>query len=392
VRSAARGPAAAAGAALLVAGCGAILGIDDIAYAPEAEEAGARTIDGALEGGAPPGPDDARVTESDADDSAAGNDSAAMNDARPDGPFTLLEGLTAPEALVVDDTSLYWVSVAGGGVGSIQRAAKDGTGAVSTLAGNQPSPLDIALEGATLYWSVNQTPPASATAAQCLAMTAQTDGGAATCVTSGPYGSVRMTVTGAYVVVLAQPAGAGPPPQQIGYALADGGYASEPTQGASQAIAATPQNILVGNINGPHIDQLPLPALGNFGPMLCTTGCGGSQITDMVLDTAGTSPLWVSQFGGVFTMSTPPIAAATATHLAELGQTPQRLARDQSYVYVTTTSSVFAVPIVPLDGGLTALTLASGEASPFGVAVDSAYVYWTDGSGKIRATSVPPPP
>jgi len=109
----------------------------------------------------------------------------------------------------------------------------------------------------------------------------------------------------------------------------------------------------------------------------------------MVIDVAG-NPLWVSGFGGVYEMTSPPVAPSTATHVADLPQAPSRMARDASYAYVTTTSAVYAVPLAPIDAGPPILTLAENESSPFGVTVDAERVYWTAGSA-IRATAVPPP-
>lgn len=355
--------------------CGALLGLDDIAY--DAADAGA-TLD-ASSGGDSAG-------ESALDGGAADQASAdaLATDAAQDGPFSVAVGLGLPQALAIDQTNLYWLNSIGAGLGSVQSMRKDGTGPMTTYATNQPSPLDIAVAGDSVYWSVNQSPPAPAQV-QCLAMTTSKDGGAPACVTSGAFASVRMTTNGAYVVVLSRAAAN----DFIGFGLPDGGYQNVQAQGVSQAITATSTNIFLGNPNGIHIDELTFPALGFLAPV-CTSGCGATTILDITVDVTGASLLWITQ-GGVFTEPTAP-TNATGTQLATLPAAGQRIARDASYAYVTTAQSVIAVPLSGKDAGAPVLTLASGEASPFGIAVDDEHVYWTDGNGSIRATSVPAPP
>ncbi len=345
-----------------------MLGLDGISYDP--------TDAGVADGGGPPASDDAAPPVSDGGEVAL--------DASHDGPFSLAVGLGAPQALAVDSTSLYWINATGSGVGSVQSMLKNGKGTVVTYATNQPSPLDVSVAEGNVYWSVNQT---VATQAQCLAMTASKDGGPASCVARGPFASVRMTTRGTYIVILAR----GTTDEFIGFALPDGGYQNVQTMGASQSVTATSSDIFLGN--GTHVDEATLPALGFLAPS-CVTNCGASPSLDITVDLTGVRLLWITQ-AGVFTAPTA-TTNATATELAKLPSAGQRIARDASYIYVTTEESVIAVPLaVSLGGamdGATYLTLASGEATPFGLAVDSEYVYWTDGNGAIRATPVPAPP
>jgi hypothetical protein len=294
-------------------------------------------------------------------------------------------GLGVGKALAIDDSRLYWVSVnASTGSGSVQSVLKDG-GALENIASNQPSPLDIAVDGTNVYWSANQTAPPTPTTSQCLAMYASDDGGTPTCATSGAFASMRMTVISSHVVVLSQGTNVNP---NIGFSTIGGPYQNVEAEGPALAIAATPTVIFLGDRG--HVDPLNWPGL-TFGGAACLSSCGANTSVDMTTDVTGQTLLWVTQDDGVYSLALPPVGGV-GTQLAQLPETPVRMARDLSYVYATTTNSVFAVPIAPLDAGLPTLKLAGGEVKPFGIAVDATYVYWTCANGTIRAANVPPPP
>ncbi len=75
-------------------------------------------------------------------------------------PVTLASGLSAPAALAVDGTNVYWTNIgklsAGGlpapGTGSVMQVAIAG-GTPKTLASNQSVPLGIAVSGSTVTWA-----------------------------------------------------------------------------------------------------------------------------------------------------------------------------------------------------------------------------------------------
>ena len=394
-------------ALMFAAGCASLLGIHEPPdVAADGGSAGDSSGSGSGSGGMGPGLDGSAQDAAeagavgDADAGVDGADGAGLDgpsidssdaDAgtRADGPFTLVpvQELGVPEALALDETRLYWISTQTTGGSSVQSVLKDG-GALATLATDQPTPIDIAVDGTNVYWSVNQTAPPTPTTSQCLAMYATKDGGAPACATSGAFGTLRMTISGAYVIVLSQ-AAANPNPT-IGFAPLGGAYQSTEAEGPSQAIAATPTLIYLGDRS--HVDALAWPAL-TYPPAVCNTAssCGVDPVADMTTDVTGENLLWSTQGNAIFTAAIPPTGAG-GTLLAQLPETPKRMARDLNYVYTTTTDAVFAVPIAAEDAGLPTLKLAAGEVDPFGIAVDTAYVYWTDANGTIRATSVPPPP
>jgi hypothetical protein len=113
-----------------------------------------------------------------------------------------------------------------------------------------------------------------------------------------------------------------------------------------------------------------------------------------VIDAAGANVLWVTSGGTVYAQAIPPQGMAPSTTMAmtvgTVMGTPQRMARDLSYVYVTTLNGVTygTVWAVPLAGGA-ARTLAAMENGPFGVAVDRDNVFWTLSDGSVHAVGIP---
>ena len=378
---------------MLAAACGQILGLDNIDY--EAGDGGttsapvsdATTAEDAL--GSPVGADGSAADQSIGDDAPG-----TSSDAGTEAGDALVPPVTIASApgtwgaalgVAVDLTRVYWVT----SEGYVLSAPKDG-GPTTTIATGQSEPLDVAMLGSTLYWSV--VPPG--TGPQCMVETASTAGGGAdaavTCICTAAVTTVRMTLGAGSVVFLAKGTGASVNNEYVGFSSA-GGFTNVQTQGPSSAITATTTQGFLGNGNGFHIDELGFPAL-TYGSAECTSSCGGTTIVDMALDAAEQNILWVTQGGGVHTIPIH-VNGAVGAQFVVLPATPQRMARDASYIYVTAgSSSVYAVPIAQAPDAGTFLTLANSETSPFGIAVDDTNLYWGNADGTIRRTSVPTPP
>jgi hypothetical protein len=391
--------AALCAACSLAAACGQVLGLDDIGY---------DVIDGGTilenDAHAPPDApsiaiDGSGIDGTVSDSSPHGGDDQSSGDANapPTGPLTIAQGPdgTAALGLAIDDARVYWVTA--GANGSVLSVLKDG-GDMTTIATGQPYPLDIAVSGTSVFWSV--TP--AGTGAQCMAMVASTpgaapDGGDAgpSCVVSSTDIAVRMTLGGGGLVILAQ-GPSGSTNEYVGTVSAGADFTNVETQGPASAVTATAHEAYFGNKNGNHVDEVALPSLV-YGPTVCTAGCGNTTIVDLTTDVALQNVLWISQGGGAYSA---PIAvsAASGTQYLQVAATPQRMARDASHIYVTVLatsaqapSSIIAASLAPGGDAGAFLTLSSPETNPFGIAVDETAVYWDDANGRVRKTNVPLP-
>lgn len=118
---------------------------------------------------------------------------------------------------------------------------------------------------------------------------------------------------------------------------------------------------------------------------LCAGGaCGPVAMTNNVVGNArymamnATHLYWTDDRAG--TVSRLPIAGGAAVTLASSQYNPEGIALDANYVYwllLTGGTGVGTVRRMPLAGGA-ATDLATGGKFPFGLAVDATSVYWTD--------------
>jgi hypothetical protein len=310
-----------------------------------------------------------------------------------DGSRVLACGQPYPKAIALDDSYVYWVNAeSSAGAGSVQRLSKAG-GAVKTLASAQPSPLDIAVDSTGVYWSINNetTPPAFP--GQCLVHSLTPDAGTPACVMQATVRPLRMTVTPSYVVVLSEADVAN---TRIGGSVKGTlqAYVNIMAEGSSEAVAATDSQVVLGDGNQPHVDELSVNLVlllgGNtFGTAVCQSTCGNGSVVDIALDTSLGTAYWATSNGDVayaaYVMPT-----TMGSLLGSVSGTPQRIAIDALYVYLS-------VMVTPRSGAIVAISRMGGppivltklSCAPFGIAVDVDNVYWSCSDQTIQSIPVP---
>jgi hypothetical protein len=348
-------------------------------------------------------------TRSDARSDAT-DSTAAMPDAPADAPEMRLASVTvvamgagaAGKGIALDGDRVYWADQdAATGTGTIRSVIKDGTGPL-TIATKQQTPLDVLVDGTALYWSVS--PPGASAATNCLAMVvSKATLDLPVCLTKANYTTIRMAAASSYIALLTYQGVQSPAVNPfLGFVptgVLSPSYSSPfQAMGPSNAIAATDEDIFSANRG--HVDEYTVGMPIAPAPQFCQSNCagGGSTIVDMVIDATGENVLWVTSDppngGTVYSQLIPPQGmgppATTGTTVGTVTGTPQRMARDASYVYVTTMTGTVngTVLAVPLGGGATR-TLAGMETGPFGVAVDEVNVYWTVADGSVHGVGVP---
>ncbi len=309
---------------------------------------------------------------------------------------TLAKNQSSPKGIAVDAYRVYWANqddLADDGLGSIMGALKNGKGTPYPLARGQAVPLDVAVGPVGIggiYWSVNATTALPPGMHQCLLKVLPAGATDFGCVATSSNATTRMVVTSDNSVLLTMDSTGA---SYVGYApltAADGGlgsaYVNRLAQGSSVAIAASAGEMYVGN--GGHIDTYAIPSL-KVGGNVCTT-CGNGNIMDIVFDDDQGVALWVTLGGSVMSAPFTPSLTSPAVLLATVDGTPQRIARDESYVYVTVDSTMTTGSVVAVArAGGAVTTLAAMQDAPFGIAVDTLNVYWTAADGTVKAVGRP---
>jgi len=159
--------------------------------------------------------------------------------------------------------------------------------------------------------------------------------------------------------------------------------------GASSVLASGtyPYELTVDETNVYWTDH---DSAGN-GTVMGVPSAGGSPVQLAISKDVGTMGIAVDKKNVYFTtgdgkmMQVPKNGGAVLTLSTALGNEPWGIATDGMNVYAVSepVHGPGAIVRVPVGGGATKV-LASGQVAPVGIAVDAAYVYWTDvDAGKV---------
>jgi hypothetical protein len=241
-------------------------------------------------------------------------------------PTTLTSIANGTTALAVDATDVYWTDVGNVGGGSpdagptgLVRSVPIGGGTPTIVATGQASPLDVAVDDASVYW-LNARPGA----------------------------------------VMKVPKGGGTP-----IVLASLSANSLPSEIAVDATS------VYWTSNGSNVNIATLQRVDKNGGTPALLADYETSISGFVID--ATNAYWTTSAGDV--MQTP-LAGGTSTALAYSQDSAMALAVDDASLYWTTSGG--SVLKLPLAGGCGApSTLYTGQDTLQSLAVDSTSVYFT---------------
>ena len=311
-------------------------------------------VDSSSGGGGPSGSRSTTSAGAGASTTASGTGTVAPSSATSSGsgggtPVELASGLVRPNHLVVDATSVYWLTMSG-----VEKVPIHG-GTKVTLGSVPPAnaPLSLALDGTSIYWTSGD-----------LVMRTPIGGGPpATLASSAPTGAIAVDAVYAYWT------------NQAGLAFKvsiNGGNPvtlyQPPSEEFAQTLAidATSLYWTVSNSPGGKVVRLPL---SGAAPIVLNYTI--SPPHELVIDE--THVYWADSTGDI--LGVPKSGGNPITLVA--GQPGiEYLAIDDANIYWSDPNNeIMKVPI----GGGTPTPVVTGQQNILSVAVDAANVYWTTG-------------
>ncbi len=309
-------------------------------------------------------------------DAADGGDAAAGDGAAGPGISGPAKDLAThqqtPTGIVVDSTSVYWLSEASSGkAGSILKVAKGG-GMPAVLASNLAGPNSLAASATTLYFTDNDPNGGS-----YQRLHRQDKGG------GGISADIVQVNANDHVF------GCSVQGTSVFFALQKNGSVSYLDTTAWTANSVVPVAIALGMVGLVVADsthawvgvtgQIKLVRRSDMTTTVFATVTG--TVRALVIDEASQTVFWADDSSVSALGKSSPGAAPLVFASSE--QAPSAIAIDATTVYWANTGdgSIRSAP----RGGGAPTTLASGESEPRGIAVDDSALYWTNyGDGRVR--------
>ena len=292
-----------------------------------------------------------------------------------------------PAGLAVDETRVYWADPGAGEIFAMPKAG----GSPTVLATAQDRPSGIAVSDGYVYWT-NSGEPAEAgfnPTGNGTVKKVAAGGGPVATLAADLVSPRALTVQGAGVFFTTAWFNIAVVPIDGGFVGADTGfapYARVYGQGGLQGIASNGVVALAGprltifsvegaSISGPRLGGLvvesshALRGVAIDGEQSFRTD--GSQVVSLLVTAPDASAI------------SGPGSLDPGTILAEDATGPEGIALDAAYVYWTDTGTATngftdgSVRRVPRTGGATEV-LSGGELRPVAVVVDDAFVYWSN--------------